>query len=47
MISARITKNFDTKYIRASFAIQLPTNRLIDKKCNQKIRRNASLEKRA
>ena len=30
-----------------SLAIQDPTNRLIDKKCNQKINKNASFEKTA
>ena len=32
-------------YILESFAIQFPTNKLIDKKCNQKIKRKASFEK--
>ena len=40
-------KNLGTEYICESLAIQLPTNRLIDKKCNQKINKKASFEKTA
>ena len=31
-------------YLVESLTIHAPTNKLIDKKCNQKIKRNASFE---
>ncbi len=44
MINEKITTNLGIRYILESVAIQLPTNKFIDKKCNQKIKRNASFE---
>ena len=32
-------------YLKESLTIHAPTNKLIDKKCNQKIKKNASFEK--
>ena len=38
-------KNRGIEYLMESRAIQDPTNKLIDKKCSQKIKRKASFEK--
>ena len=35
---------FGIRYFLASLTIHAPANKLIDKKCNQKINNNASLE---
>tara|TARA_B100000214_G_C23947598_1_gene618741 strand:+ start:797 stop:949 length:153 start_codon:yes stop_codon:yes gene_type:complete len=42
-----ITKILDIPNIFESLAIQLPTNKFIDKKCSQKTKRKASFEKMA
>ena len=37
-------RNFGILYLKESLAIHEPTNKLIDKKCNQKINRKSSFE---
>ena len=47
MIIQTAAKNFGIEYLKESLEIQDPINKLIAKKCNQKINRKFSSEKTA